>query len=81
MANLTREQLIELLGAVQTEGAYYPEADDQDVAYFDWSTIKPGQPGQLEVYDGDAVAQVPLSWEQLRDLHARLSLTLLRHEG
>lgn len=77
---MDREQMITSLGLVATHGLYLTD-DGSNGPYIDWSAVDSAGLRAIEVYDGYASTQLLLTREQLVQLHAALTATLLADEG
>lgn len=72
---MTRDQLIASLTEITDPDAYMPD----DERYFDWSTRAADGRVDFEVGDGESVAQVPMTRDEIAELHRRLTVWLLQH--
>lgn len=79
---MNTDQLIASLSASAREaaGLYLYDADTTATGpYLDWSTQSESGV-QLEAGDGADSVQIKMTWDQLADLHRRLTVTLLNRQ-
>lgn len=69
---MTREQMIESLALVAEHSTYF-----DDGRYFDWTTRDEDGTRTLEAGDGDDAVQVRMTRDEMLQLHAALTATLL----